>query len=104
MKPHKHQKPLFAGLACLPGQQDLFPTDGEAPPIERQNHMANADYIEGYKLAAAGEPIDTHRAERSPSYAAGWHDSMADAEEADRPSLDELTFDPMAEMVDPFGY
>lgn len=23
------QKPLFSGLDCLPGQQDLFETDGE---------------------------------------------------------------------------
>lgn len=24
------QRPLFSGLGCLPGQGDLFPTDGEA--------------------------------------------------------------------------
>lgn len=104
MKRNKHQPPLFAGLDCLPGQLDLFATDGEAPPPERQHHMANSDYIDGYKLAAAGEPLDAHRAERSPCYAAGWSDSIADATEADRPSLEELTYDPMQEMVDPFGY
>lgn len=27
--PNNHQKVLFSGLDCLPGQQDLFPTDGE---------------------------------------------------------------------------
>lgn len=101
--PHKNQRPLFSGMDCLPGQQDLFPTDGQ-PPIERQPTMTNSEYIAGYKLAAAGHPIDARRAERSPSYAAGYSDSMADANEADRPSLEELTYDPMQEMVDPFGY
>lgn len=27
-KPAPNQRPIFAGLDCLPGQQDLFPTDG----------------------------------------------------------------------------
>lgn len=27
------QRTLFGGLDCLPGQEDLFPTDGEAEPM-----------------------------------------------------------------------
>lgn len=39
----KRQKTLFAGLDCLSGQQDLFPTDGDAvgedeePPSPQRN-------------------------------------------------------------------
>lgn len=40
--------------------------------------MTNSDYTDGYSLADAGRPLDHHRAETSPSYAAGWHDSRAD--------------------------
>lgn len=29
MKPAKNQRPLLAGMNCLPGQRDLFPTDGD---------------------------------------------------------------------------
>jgi hypothetical protein len=32
MRPLPNQRPLFSGLGCLPGQQDLFATDGELPP------------------------------------------------------------------------
>lgn len=32
----EQRKPLFTGLNCLPGQQDLFPTDGE--PSDGDNH------------------------------------------------------------------
>lgn len=28
-QPQCRQSVLFAGLECLPGQQDLFPTDGD---------------------------------------------------------------------------
>jgi hypothetical protein len=34
MKPALTQRPLFRGLDCLPGQQDLFPTDGQPEPQE----------------------------------------------------------------------
>ncbi len=29
-QPTTRQRALFCGLDCLPGQRDLFPTDGEA--------------------------------------------------------------------------
>ncbi len=41
--------------------------------------MTNSEYMDGYTLAAAGVPLDPHRAERSPSYASGWHDCQEDA-------------------------
>lgn len=33
------QKKLFCGMNCLPGQQDLFPTDG--PPRCERDHRSD---------------------------------------------------------------
>ena len=54
------QQPLFAGLDCLPGQEDLFATDGEFP------HDPPADVVlidengvsEDDAAAAALPPVD----------------------------------------------
>ena len=35
MKPHPDQKRLFCGMDCLPGQLDLFETDGEGEGVTR---------------------------------------------------------------------
>jgi hypothetical protein len=38
------QRPLLAGVDCLPGQQDLFATDGELPPA-RNYCAACGEYL-----------------------------------------------------------
>lgn len=55
------QTVLFAGLACLPGQNDLFPTDGAAG-----NDEARMTNDEGEEPAEFGEGITREDAEDLP--------------------------------------
>ena len=44
------QQTLFAGLDCLPGQQDLFPTDGNAASENTPSRAEIADALLDYWL------------------------------------------------------
>jgi hypothetical protein len=64
-----HQQPLFAGLQCLPGQQDLFGTDG-TPDAENQvsaadlvNHEDELAPVSGARCRECG-----HAARRDPGH------------------------------------
>jgi hypothetical protein len=81
------QRKLFSGMDCLPGQRDLFATDGEPPgeDLPDDDHWPVDAYMTGRDAQKHGDKLadNPHCSIDEPLAFARWRFGWLDAHEAE---------------------